>query len=176
MADVAARIAAWILAVTFVWAAAAKVVNGRSWRASLTDLRIPRRWVSAVAAGVPAAEVAAAALLLAVDARAGAALSIALVASFSLVLAEGARGGRRRLPCGCFGHSKERDLRVLLARNSALGALAAVVLVAGAPPAGRTLDRLEAGDAVPVIAIAVGVTVLLWMVRQVGAALARGRR
>jgi hypothetical protein len=166
-----ARIVAIVLAAIFGWAAIAKVLRPKDWTTALAGYGLDVRVKMTAAVLVPAAEAAAAILLITAHAI-GAAFALALVAGFSLAVlrARSVRGSR--LPCGCFGASKVRDYRELLARNAVLGALAGVVLVS------QRLESLELatpgiGDILPVALAAGGLIVALWAARQVMVSLRR---
>ena len=122
------QICAALLAGVFAWAAVAKAFRPRAWLHALdryglsSPLRVP------VALGVPLAEALVAGLFVAGLLQAGAALALALVAAFSLLLARLGTQGRNRVPCGCFGGVTDRSLRLLLGRNAVLVCLATAVL------------------------------------------------
>ncbi|CAN5459396.1 hypothetical protein BH18ACT16_BH18ACT16_06870 [soil metagenome] len=128
MALTLSQICAALLAGVFAWAAVAKVFRPKAWLQALdryglsSALRVP------VALGVPLAEALVTGLLVAGLLQAGAALALALVAAFSLLLARLGTDGRSRVPCGCFGGVTERSLRLLLGRNAVLVCLATAVL------------------------------------------------
>jgi hypothetical protein len=164
----ALRVVSVLLASTFAWAALAKVVRWARWRDALSGYELPRVVRSSAAPAVPIAEAGVAAMLLVGQTRAGAALSVALLTSFSgaLLLARERRGNR--LPCGCFGRATERDYRVLLARNGVLGMLSAILLTAGrdvAPAEGWTAPA--GGDLLPALLVTAGIVVVAWTVWQV---------
>lgn len=170
-----ARVAAIVLAATFAWAAAAKLFNFNEWKSSLAGFGI-RSGSGVIAFVVPVLELAAAGLLVLVDRRAGAALSLALVALFSIALVRARSLRGSRLPCGCFGRTKQRDFRILLARNTVLTILAAVVLVAGSRPWTTAAAVPRPRDVLPAALVTAGLALLTWMVLQARAALAKGRQ
>lgn len=170
-----AQLCATLLAAVFGWAAVAKVLRVSSWFQALGGYRLSPLARRLAAPVVPAAEAAAAALLIGGRLQAGASLALALVATFSLVLARAGARGERRIPCGCFGRVTERSLRLLLARNALLAGLAAVVLLAG-PQGGPswTLRAPSGTDLVPVALILLGLGLCTWTLFRTAEAL-RGR-
>ena len=161
----------WILqavvALTFAWAAAAKLIRWSTWTSSLAAYGVPQGLRAPLAVLVPALEVAVPALMVAGETKSAMAVAIALLSGFSLaVLVARARTGDR-LPCGCFGGTEERDYRLMLIRNSLLGGLAGLVLVAGPEDGFVTSgDAPPARELVPVLLVAVGVLLLVWMLRH----------
>ncbi|MFN2589009.1 MAG: MauE/DoxX family redox-associated membrane protein [Actinomycetota bacterium] len=155
---------ALVLALTFGWAALAKVVRYDSWRTALGGYRLPEGLARVAAPGVPLAEAATAAALVAGGdtTRAGAALGVALVAAFSLAVLRARRPGDDRLPCGCFGGAGRRDYRLMLVRNAFLGAVAAVVLLVPRVAAFE-LDAPDASQMVPAALAALGLALLAWV-------------
>jgi hypothetical protein len=119
---------ALVLAVVFVWAAAAKLARPDQTVAGLAALKVPKPAVMAWA--VPAVELVTAALLAAVP-RVGGLIALALLAVFSLVIARAVMGGVTA-GCSCFGAVSNRPVSAHdLGRNAILAALA---LAAGATP------------------------------------------
>ena len=160
------RVAAIALATTFAWAALAKVVRFGEWRRALVGYRLQARAFALALVAVPLMEVAAAALLLAGALRAGAALVVAMLASFSWAVARASAIGGDRVPCGCFGAMTTRDYRLVLARNLALGLAAAAILIRGqdvSPMSGFAAPRPdEVGAAALVL---VGLVLVAWLAR-----------
>lgn len=144
------------LAAVFAVAAAAKLADRTAFAETLERFRLP----PVAAPAVPAAELAAALLLLVPGcARVGAAAALVLLALFTAAIAATLRRGEQP-DCGCFGASSRTPVGPgTIVRNGALAAVAAVVLVegAGAPPRGSTLW----------IVLLVGLVVAqTWLVRQ----------
>lgn len=165
-----ARIAAGLLGATFAWAALAKLASFAAWRHALAAYRLPSNPV--VASAVAAVELGVVALLLFTDARLGAALSVALLAGFSLAILRARAVQGDRLPCGCFGRAKVRDYRRMLLRNSLLGVLAALVLLASPEDESLLPFRPPSStELIPVALALVGVALLLWVVLRTSAAL-----
>jgi hypothetical protein len=162
------RAAAALLGLTFAWAALAKIVRWNRWREALRAYQLPRGIAVVAGPGVPAAELAAAALVLIGLTKVGAALTVVLLASFSgaLLYAQQRRRGAK-LPCGCFGRATERDYRLMLTRNAFLGGLAALLLLSSHDVwFADDLSSPAAGDVVPVLLVVAGLGLCLWLVRH----------
>jgi hypothetical protein len=176
MSEAAVRIISLLLAAIFLWAAVAKVARFGSWRVVLAGYRIPPSLERLSAPAVPFVELLVVGLLLAGETRAGAALSVMLLSTFSLALVRARALQGDRLPCGCFGAHKERDYRVLLLRNGLLAVLPAALLVEG-----RDVMPLadfgwpSTGDALPTLLTLAGIAVGLWIVREVASSFRKGR-
>ncbi|MBW3594239.1 MAG: hypothetical protein KY391_01570 [Actinobacteria bacterium] len=166
-----ATIAAWILTVTFAWAAVAKFVRRHSWAAAVGGFGFAGLGARVVRWGVPLTEVAIVALFAAGATRAGAASALALVASFSAAIVR-TRGLRAadKVPCGCFGGSGESDYRLLLARNAALAVMAGVILVSR--PAASLVEPFE-NELLPSALVVIGGALLVWMATEATSSLRR---
>ena len=177
MPDATARIVTLCLAGLLAWAAAGKLLRWNEWRAALAAYRLPPRLEVAARAGTPILELGVSGLLMSPAFRAGAALTVALLAAFSLVVLRGRSLQGERLPCGCFGRSRDHDYRTMLLRNALLGILAAAVLVSdreGSVLAGLSIPR---GDELfPALLVALGVTAAAWTGYHVMATARRGTR
>jgi hypothetical protein len=93
--------------------------------------RIAPRWLSVIAARtVPPLELAAAAALL-VPSRAGAALGLCLMASFTAAIVLNIARGRVSIDCGCGGVSGQTLSKGLVLRNA--GIMAGLVVAWGTP-------------------------------------------
>ena len=163
--------ASYVLAFTFVWAGAAKVLGFPRWRLSLERFGLSRG-AGAAAVAVPAVELGVAVLLLTAFREIGAALTLALLGGFSFAILVAARKRGSRLPCGCFGSAKERDYRWMLVRNGALAVLAAVVLFGRQA---RPVMLRSSVDALPLLLSVAGAVAICWTIWQVVSSL-RGRR
>lgn len=161
----------FLLAVAFFWAAVAKASRPSAWRNALIGYQLPHSIVMPALVLVPVAEIVAGVLLSAggVASKAGAALSVALLAAFSLAVLRARRIRGDRLPCGCFGGSGSRDFRLMLVRNAALGAVAAAILLVPAV-ARYELETPDAAQMLPALLVALGAVLIAWLV----ATLARG--
>ena len=166
-AGVGSGFAAWILAGVFGWAAVAKAIRREAWLDSLSAYGLGRLERPAAIA-VPLAEIAVVVLVVTGGSRAAGILGLVLVAVFSAaVLRAQARVGSR-LPCGCFGRSARREVRLILFRNAGLAALAALVAMApGETPGLRWPGPSEALPAILVTAaLALGAAMLREIVRM----------
>jgi hypothetical protein len=128
--DLARAVSLTVLVAAFVWAAVAKLADRAGTRRAAAGLGTPPGLEGAVAAVLPATELAAAGLLAVPPSRAiGAMVVLALLAVFSTAVALSLRAGRRPV-CHCFGARSDRPIGPdTLARNGALAALALVLLV-----------------------------------------------
>ena len=176
MNDVVVRMISLALAAVFAWAAVAKLARFSTWRAVLAGHRLPGTFSIIAAAGVPLAEGAIAALLIAGATRAAAAFTVTLLSAFSLVLLRAKVMQGDRLPCGCFGAAKERDYRLMLLRNGTLAALAAALLIEG-----RDVDPISglglpsSTEIFPTALTVAGLGVVVWMAVTVAGSFRRGR-
>jgi hypothetical protein len=177
MRDATSLAAGVVLAGTFAWAGAAKVIRFVRWRDALHALALPGPVQAAALLGVPAAEAAVVAAIGTGAAKAGAAGALALLAAFSLVIFSARRTHGRRVPCGCFGNASTRDASIMLVRNAALALCAAVVLVGPDDPglAGRA-GMPDAAELWPAALVGVGVAAAALVLWQVDAAARRARR
>lgn len=166
------------LAGVFAWAAAAKALAPGRWLAALAAYRLgPLRGAAAVA--VPTAEAAVALLVVAGAPGPASWLAVGLLAAFSAAVLRARRLHGDRLPCGCFGRSRPRDYRVVLARNAALGAGAVGTLATGASfPALRWISLPGPGEAMPAALALLGLAAGAWTLRGALASLGgdRGQR
>jgi hypothetical protein len=152
------------LAVTFGVAAVAKLARSKTWRQTLGAYPLPRGASGAAAVGVPLLELAVATLpLLGLVSTAGFTAFWVLVAFSGAVVAGRVRTGRR-LACGCFGSSANRDYRLLLARNVALGGVAIVAWRAGEDASVLGSFGAPAGpELVPAALTVVGLALAAWV-------------
>jgi hypothetical protein len=171
------QICAALLAGIFTWAAVAKVLRPRAWLRALSRYDLSPALRITAAAGVPLAEAVVVGLLVAGRLQAGAALALALIAAFSLVLARLGAEGERRVPCGCFGRVADRSLRLLLYRNAILAALAATVLAV--KPRGWPSWQIRGplvSEAFPASLVLLGLALCAWTgLRTLVALRGRGR-
>lgn len=168
------RLAAALLAAVFAWSALAKPLNFRDWRAALSRYALGEELSKLALIGVPLAELAVFVLLLAGRTRSASALTLFVLAGFSLAVLRARRAAGNKLPCGCFGKLKKRDYRITLARNALLAFVAAVLLV------GREDFALFEGFAAPRGSELLAATLLLlgigmcgWLLRVAIASLGR---
>jgi hypothetical protein len=124
-----------------------------------------------VAVATPVLEIVAAALVLLVSVKTGAALSLVLLGGFSLAVLRARSRQGDRIPCGCFGRAKERDYRLIIGRNLLLVGVTAVVLL-GEESQGLLSggEVPPASDVLPALLAAVGIglmAVVLWQAGKV---------
>jgi hypothetical protein len=162
-----------VLAGTFGLAAATKLIGPGRWRSVVNSHGLPGPVATVAAAVVPVAEAAVTALVVAGAVHAGATLAVVLLVAFSVALVRLRRRSGDRVPCGCFGRTRSRGVRFLLARNAAL------ILVAIA--AGRGPDRLDpvlmpqTPELVPAMLAGVGLVVMIALLRRTAALLREAR-
>ena len=141
MSDVWMTLASVLLAATFAWSGSMKILRSERWRLDLVSYRLNRPLRAAGFLLLPWVEVGIAGALVAGAARAGAVLAIGLLGIFCVVIVRARLLlGTDKLGCGCFGGARIHDYRLLLARNIALAALAAVVVSGRDPSTARGLD------------------------------------
>ncbi len=163
------RLAPAALAVVFTWAALAKTIRPRRWRADLERYGLPPRLSSWVVPTVPAAEACLALALLMGFNRIGGIGALVMLALFTLALLRARSVVGDRVPCGCFGRGPTVSVRAAVARNAALAAVAVVAMARGSS-AGLALPPVPGGrDALPLL-LAVGGLVAAaftgWTVRR----------
>lgn len=142
----AATIAAVLLALVFGWAALAKSVRHRATVRAFTDLGLPQP--AALGVAVPVGEAVIAVALVARP-TVGAALALAALAAFTLVVVRAVSRGSAA-GCACFGSRRIEPVAPAdVVRNGFLAALAAVAT-------GTT--HLVRPGALSVVAMVVGVT------------------
>src|SRR5918996_1175234 len=168
-ADRIPPVAAGGLAVVFAAAAAAKAPRWGNWRRALATYRIPAPLATAIV--VPVGEASVPAAILAGAPAAGATLALFLLLAFTAAALRAAPSVGDRLPCGCFGGSRSRSVRFILARNIGLAILAATAAGAGPSP----VPSFDPGDAVPALLAAIGVALTGALVVRANRLLRRDR-
>ena len=163
-----------VLAAVFTAAGLAKLRDRAGTRTALDGFGAPAAAVPALSALLPAAELAAAACLLADGAvRAGAVGALLLLAVFSVAIAVSLARGRTP-DCHCFGQVHSAPIGAgTLVRNGLLGVLATLVLIGGAgtgvPTAVTWIGDLSTRERLG-LAAAVAVTLALaaqgWLILQ----------
>jgi hypothetical protein len=157
-------VGAWVLASVFGWAATAKLLRRDAWVEALRAYGLgPVERPAAVL--VPILEAGVVGLVAGGFPRAAGVVSLLLLAAFSaaVVRARGRIGDR--VPCGCFGRTARRDIRLVLFRNAALAGLAALVAAApGRVPAFAWPGRTEV---LPTVLAAAAVVLAVAMLREV---------
>jgi hypothetical protein len=171
------RLAAAALALTFAWAAVAKLVARRRWIRTLEAQRLPSPLVAVAISGVPLAELLVPAFVMLGLPRAAAWWAILLLVAFTATALRAARERGGTVPCGCFGGRDSVDVRVAAARNALLAGIAAFVaaIASDAPLLGH-LTRPTAGDALPATLVAGGIAVAVATSWRAAAWLRRGSR
>ena len=149
-----------------------KVLQAERWRLDLVSYRVNRLFRVLAFLLLPWVELGIAVALIAGAARSGAVLAIGLLGIFCAAIARARLVlGTDKLGCGCFGGARIRDYRLLLARNVALAALAAVIVFVSSrrdPSAARGVG-LGGPSAllwlIPALAL-IAVVWVLWQVSQ----------
>ena len=166
---VASRIAAILIATTFVAAGAAKLIRYPRWRSALDEYRFPGALAGWIAVGVPTAELGAVVLLVWVSQAVGAAVSLALLALFSAAIARVAVVRGSRVPCGCFGGDESQDYRLLLGRNAFLCIACAAILLGG--PEGSLVESMSGSDVLPLALATAGIAGIVVLATQMAGSL-----
>lgn len=146
-----------VLVATFVVSALTKTIRRIAWFETLGDHVVSVGTRRLVAVGVPLLELTTVVLLW-LRPRGGALLAIVLLLAFSAAILRARTLHGDRLRCGCFGGSKQRDYRMMLARNAVLVFLASVVLV--------ELRVGEERHVAPLILIVAGIAAGMWTVSE----------
>jgi uncharacterized membrane protein YphA (DoxX/SURF4 family) len=180
MSDAAVSILSVALALVFAWAGIAKLVRYPDWTSALVAYNLPDHVRKLAAVVVPVAELSVVAFVVAGFTRVGAALTIALIAGFSFVLARARASGEGledgRLPCGCFGKAKARDYRLMLLRNALIGGIAAALLLSARnTPFLEGLSAPERRELLPALLGLAGVLLGGWLIYESAVSL-KGRR
>lgn len=162
MPELGVRLVLIALGVTFTWAALAKTLMWARWRSTLTSYGWSGPVGSILAPTVPLAEASVPILILLGAARASGAVALVLLAGFSAAILRARRFGGNRLACGCFGRTKERDYRGLLARNGLLALAASIAVTADQELiSARSLATPTSGDLLPVALILIGIAAIV---------------
>jgi methylamine utilization protein MauE len=169
-------IAAVALAAVFTWAALSKILRPAAWWASLEQFALG--WMRRpIAVAVPVAELAVPVLVAAGLPVEASVLAIVMLVTFSLSLLRARRLHGNRVACGCFGRTRARDYRLLLARNAAIALVAAASLAAPATPWGSGSLRAPHGlELLPTILALAGLVLVVAIARAVLRVLQAGRR
>ena len=160
-----------VLAGVFLVAAVAKLLDRDGTRHAVQEFGAPAALAGPLALALPLAELAVAVLLIPTGAAiAGAAGALALLALFSAAIALSLARGLTP-DCHCFGqlHSAPAG-RTTLARNGALGAVAALVLAGSlAEPATGTFEWADGLSTAELLAVGLGLTLALVVAAGVAA-------
>jgi hypothetical protein len=156
------RLMSFSLGLVFAWAVLAKMARPGVWLRALDGYRPPEGTRLVVAGAVPAAEAAVATLFFAGATRVAAAATLALTSLFLLAILRARSLTGSRLPCGCFGSTKERDYRALIARDAVLAGAAAALLVYGRDVPGY--PQAPVGDGwIAASLVVVGASLVVWL-------------
>lgn len=167
--------AAGMLALAFGAAAGAKLVRPRAWRRSIASYRLPRSTERAVAAIVPLVEFGVLAIAVFGLASTAGLVSLVVLGLFSAAILSARFRVGRRLDCGCFGAVRARDYRLLLLRNAALAAAAALAWRDGVDdPIVEGLGVPSGGELLPAALAIAGLGLAAWLGTRTASVLRRG--
>jgi hypothetical protein len=165
-----------VLALAFGWSGAVKLASATRWRATVAAYDLTDGLEAVARTAVPPLELTVAVAAALGLAPAAGAIALVMLAAFSAALVRTRIRGGRRVACGCFGGTRSRDYRLLLARNVLLASAAAVAARAPARPPALWPGVPQAGETLPVV-LAIGALVVavltLW---RTTVWLGRGRR
>jgi hypothetical protein len=169
-------IASVALGAVFAWAALTKILRPTAWWRSLEQYSLGR-FRPSVAIAIPIAELAVPVLVavgLPVEASI---LALVLLAGFSFALLRARRLHGNRVACGCFGRTRARDYRLLLARNAAVALVAVTSLAApGSTWRSGSLHAPHGIEVLPTLLSLAGVILVAALGREVLRILRPGRR
>ena len=148
------------LGAMFAAAATAKARDLAATRASAVALGVPERVAPAAALALVATEAAVAvSLVITPFAPFGAAAAVALLGTFSVVVAANLRAGRRP-PCNCFGQRSSSPIgRATLIRNGVLAVVAGTLLVRRVEVGAESLGSFQRFTTIQAVATVLGITV-----------------
>jgi len=163
MTDPFTFVSALALAIAFGWAAISKLANFQRWRRALRGYALPSGLERTALLGTPALEAVAVGLILTGPLELAGALSLALLAGFSVVVLRARATQGDRLPCGCFGGTSERDYRLMLVRNAVLGLPAGILMLSGNSGLIDRLESFEGSDALPLGLVLLAGGLIVWI-------------
>ncbi len=170
-------LAAAIVAATFGWAAASKLVGFGRWRRALTGYGLTRPLERFAGVATPFAEAGVALLVLVGPLPVAGALALVMLAGFCVLILRARVLQGDRLPCGCFGGTSERDYRLMLLRNTLIAVPAGIVVAAGEPGLVELASSIDAPEVLPAGLVVVAAGLVVWMVKGVSESLStKGRR
>jgi len=170
-------LAAAIVAATFGWAAASKLVGFGRWRRALTGYGLTRPLERFAGVATPFAEAGVALLVLVGPLPVAGALALGMLAGFCVLILRARVLQGDRLPCGCFGGTSERDYRLMLLRNTLIAVPVGIVVVAGEPSLVELASSIDAPEVLPAGLVVVAAGLVVWMVKGVSESLStKGRR
>jgi hypothetical protein len=163
------------LALAFGWSAAVKLAAPARWRATLAAYGLPDGLDAAARTAVPSLELTVATAAALGLTPAASAIALVLLAGFSAAIVRTRIRGGRRVACGCFGGTRSRDYRLLLARNVLLASSAAVAARAPARPPALWPGVPQAGETLPAVLALGALVVALLTLWRTAVWLGRGR-
>jgi hypothetical protein len=134
------------------------------WRRALDAHALPPTVGGAAIVLVPLAEGAVTVLVLAGSVHVAAGLALVLLAGFSVELLRLRSRLGDRAPCGCFGSSRTRSIRLLLTRNAILAVVAAAALAG--PERLRGIRVPGGGEILPFALAAAGIVTAAVLTRR----------
>lgn len=156
-------VSAVALAIAFAWAAVSKLASYQRWRRALRGYGLPSGLERAALVGTPALEAVTVGLILTGPLEVAGALSLALLAGFSVVVLRARATQGDRLPCGCFGGTDERDYRLMLVRNAVLGLPAGALMLSGKPGLIDRMESFKGSDVLPLGLVVLAGGLIVWM-------------
>jgi len=167
MPDVWVTRASLLLAGVFAWSGSTKILRSERWRLDLVSYRLNRPLRAAGFLLLPWIEVGIAGALVAGAVRTGALLAIVLLAIFCVAIIRAhILTGTDKMGCGCFGGTRIRDYRLLLARNVFLAALASVVVSTSSGPSFTATLDLGGSSALVWLMSALALLAVAWVLWQ----------
>jgi hypothetical protein len=165
MTDPLTVVSAAALAAAFAWAAISKLAGYQRWRRALSGYALPRGPERIALVGTPVLELVAVGLIVSGPLQVAGAFVLALLAIFCVVILRAHATQGDRLPCGCFGGTTERDYRLMLIRNAALGFPASVLMLSGNSGLIDRLESFKGSDALPLGLVFVAGGLILWLTK-----------
>jgi methylamine utilization protein MauE len=162
------------VATVFSWASLDKILRPSAWWSSLEQYALgPTHRPVAIA--VPALEFGVPMFVVAGQRTMAAILALVLLAGFSIALLRARRLRGNRVTCGCFGRTRARDYRILLARNVGIALIALATLAAPSRRAG-SIHVPQGVELVPMVLALGGLILVAGVGREVLRMLRSDRR
>jgi uncharacterized membrane protein YphA (DoxX/SURF4 family) len=165
MTDPLTVVSSVALAIAFAWAAISKLAGYQRWRRALSGYALPLGPERIALVGTPVLELVAVGLIVSGPLQVAGAFVLALLAIFCVVILRAHATQGDRLPCGCFGGTTERDYRLMLIRNAALGFPASVLMLSGNSGLIDRLESFKGSDALPLGLVFVAGGLILWLTK-----------
>jgi hypothetical protein len=173
----AGAFASAVLAASFAWASATKLLGGDRWRRALRAHDLPSAIERLASWATPLVELAVPALAVLGLRRASAVWALVLLVVFSAEVARVRIRVGPSVPCGCFGGRREIPASTQLLRNAALGAVAVLALVAAPDALLLPWPGVPSGaDVIPAVLATIGLIVAGWTAWRSAAWLGRAGR